>query len=336
MISTESFAKVVAAANLAPSVHNTQPTRWSLWELDGRGMVTLMADLDRRLRVGDPTGRDLMVSVGAALEGTSLALGRTGHALKVVHADKVDFGKGGLQPVVTACIEDGVELPETISGFVERRMTWRRRFVPTEPRMARKMHELIEARDDCSLVVEKSAFALLSDTNEHASLAFFRDKAYREELLSWMRPTKSHERHGVDGLSYAALGMSEFEGRAAGMLLRDPWFDIVDRIGLSGAMISERSRTASALCMIAFHRPVDERPIETGRALYRRQLELAQLGLMTWPMSVLADDPDAAELVSRQIGLADDRRLVTVWRVGSIPRGRNPKRERLPTKTMIV
>lgn len=54
---------LVAAVRQAPSVHNTQP--WVL-ELPGRG-ASLFERLDRSLPRHDPTGRDRMISCGAAL-----------------------------------------------------------------------------------------------------------------------------------------------------------------------------------------------------------------------------------------------------------------------------
>ncbi|MCW2603859.1 MAG: hypothetical protein JWN61_1994 [Pseudonocardiales bacterium] len=54
----------------APSIHNTQPWRWEL----GPGGLALLADRDRQLGVGDPDGHSLLVSCGAALALTELAL----------------------------------------------------------------------------------------------------------------------------------------------------------------------------------------------------------------------------------------------------------------------
>ncbi|MEV4087752.1 nitroreductase family protein, partial [Nonomuraea fuscirosea] len=53
----------VEAARWAPSVHNTQPWTFSVSGEE----ISLKADTDRKLRVGDASGRELSISCGAAL-----------------------------------------------------------------------------------------------------------------------------------------------------------------------------------------------------------------------------------------------------------------------------
>lgn len=65
---------LLEAATRAPSVHNSQP--W-LWEYDGR-QLHLMADWSRQLRYGDPDGRDLLISCGAALHHAVVAAAALG------------------------------------------------------------------------------------------------------------------------------------------------------------------------------------------------------------------------------------------------------------------
>ena len=64
MISRALLRRLVELACQAPSVHNTQP--W-IWRASGH-QVGLYPDYSRQLPAEDPTGRNLVISCGAALD----------------------------------------------------------------------------------------------------------------------------------------------------------------------------------------------------------------------------------------------------------------------------
>ncbi|WP_134739338.1 nitroreductase family protein [Nocardioides sp. 503] len=72
--------RVVELACGAPSVHNTQPWRW---RVDG-DRIELYADRARQLAVADPSGRNLLVSCGAALHQARVAAAALGMPAEVV------------------------------------------------------------------------------------------------------------------------------------------------------------------------------------------------------------------------------------------------------------
>jgi hypothetical protein len=325
MLTAADLPQLAAAANQAPSVHNTQPTRWKLAD---DGALWLLTDTTRQLAIGDVTGRDLRVSLGAALEATGILLAEQG----------IGFGSVSYSNLRAAV---RVELTTGAAGDplvvqMEHRLTWRKGFAPASRENVLALNAWSERRDDITLVGSPAEIVFISALNEKTSLAFYRNAAYRRELLYWMRLSPSDPRFGIDGLSAHALGMSSIEAVGAGYVLRDPIFGMLDRVGMIGGMISEHSRTMSATAVLLFHRPIEENPIDTGRALYRRQLELSARGFQTWPMSVLADDADAAAELGAHYGLADDRRLITAWRVGLVPPGQSLRRERLPAAALII
>jgi hypothetical protein len=77
--SARKMEDVVTAACRAPSVHNSQPWRWTY---DGESLG-LFADWDRQLKYGDPDGRDLEISSGAALHHAVIAAAGEGFRVKV-------------------------------------------------------------------------------------------------------------------------------------------------------------------------------------------------------------------------------------------------------------
>ena len=64
-------ADLVAAATLAPSMHNTQP--WRFRYEPASQTIELYADPARMLRFGDPDGRAAHIACGAALLNLRLA-----------------------------------------------------------------------------------------------------------------------------------------------------------------------------------------------------------------------------------------------------------------------
>ena len=131
------FRRIVELATRAPSVHNTQP--W-LWRAEGR-MLELRADRRYQLAATDPTGRDLVISCGAALHQAEVAASALGWAARVARfPDPSD-------PDLLACLElrlaaPAPNAPDQLESL-ERRCTDRRRFtswpVP-EAQLARLAH----------------------------------------------------------------------------------------------------------------------------------------------------------------------------------------------------
>jgi len=330
-LSETEFRRVIESANLAPSVHNTQPTRW---RLESDGAISLFLDDARTLQVGDPEGRDARLSCGAALEGTRLALSELGLRIKSLERSP-ETGKTDLSRLLRL-ETDRVEIEDPLAHLVQRRFTWRGGFSPANDKHRRRIAEIADQRNDMVVVHEANDIAGLADMNDAASLKFFMNRPFREELLQWMRLSPGHPCWSVDGLNSDALGMNRLEALGAGFVLRSPVFELLQTLRLAGPLVSEASKTKTVAAIVFFHRPIEEDPLDSGVAFYRLLLSLANADVSAWPMAVLADDPDWRAELSKKFAIASDRRLINVLRVGAVPSGAKSNRARIDPDTLML
>lgn len=118
------ITRLVEAAALAPSPHNIQPARWR-FTVDGR--VELHEDTTRWLSVGDPTGRDNALALGAAWEGMALALSTQGLGLAEERLENLIWpsrSPARVRQVASARIVSGVR-PDVLAEAVRRRQSFR-------------------------------------------------------------------------------------------------------------------------------------------------------------------------------------------------------------------
>jgi nitroreductase len=193
----------------APSVHNTQPWRW---HVDGPEVV-LYADRARRLDVADPSGRDLLISCGAALHHLQVAAAGLGWSTRVTRLpDPTDQDLLALVRLRPSSIA-----PEQVALLraLQHRRTDRRSFgrwpVPTE-----RLHRLAAvgaAWGAQVLPVESSLVrAQLERLTRRARVIQDGDRRYVEELQSWTRSAKD------EGIPAANLPVGQTTGSGVGVL----------------------------------------------------------------------------------------------------------------------
>src|SRR5262249_24928604 len=154
-LNAETWREVVAEASRAPSVHNVQPTRWRLGAAD---RVELLRALDRSLPAADPSGRDVRASVGAAFEGTVLALSRRGLGVGGPALGGEPAGPGLVRVAVARLIEGVPEDP--LAAWMEKRRAFRGVFPRPAPELAQALRGL--AARDTIVVTERDAIATLA------------------------------------------------------------------------------------------------------------------------------------------------------------------------------
>jgi len=321
MISTDAFLAVVARANLAPSLHNAQPARWRL-----RGdIIEVAAALNVALPHADPTGESVGLSCGAAVEATVIALPCASEVTDVWAQRDVHTWSG--HRMAARILLKDAPFEDVLSSQLERRFTWRGRFETEAPRL------FGWTRGDAVFVMDQPTRAWLAGLNDAASLGILRHRAFRRELLSWMRLSHGHGRYRYDGLSLAALRMDARMAKTV-RLGFGPLWSVLDLFGRTKVMTAEADATMTAPILACFHRPSDETAVTSGRAYLRFCLEAAHLDLAAWPMAALTDDADAAAEITQNLAIEPDRKLVQVLRLG-VPKGEQTPRARRPLDEVI-
>lgn len=330
MLDRALLEELLAEARLAPSVHNIQPTRWRLVNED---TLLLLEDITRRLPAADPSGHDVRLSHGAAIEGLSLALGRRGLRIAEVEPVGEPVASGGLQPVARIALAAGGQ-PDGLADFVSARASWRGGFRPFDQAGEAALYMFSAMAGDVQLVRGTDSIDAIARLADEAGFHFLCDDAHRAELLYWMRLSRSDPSYERDGLSAEAMAMPGVVAFGTSFVL-GPLFPLLRRLGLAATLASERGKFANSAVAL-FHRPEGEDLLATGRAFYRAWLMMTAQGLAACPVSVLADWPVSNALLVERNSLPAGRRLVSVFRIGLTPSRPDRWRARLPVSELIV
>jgi nitroreductase len=265
----------------APSIHNTQPWRW---RLDDDGLL-LLADRERQLSVADPDGHSLLVSCGAALHLTELALRAAGWWLASSYLpDPAD-------PDLLARIRPvgRVDADEQLAAEVEsarRRRCDRRPFA--EGQVAAQDRERLRTAGS-----DSTAYVDFPDTVErHAELAVAvswadrverNDEAYLAEMRRWLRDPDVHTL--VDGVPVEAIPHVPVGApRHTDIPLRD--FEV----GVSGRQLIEHNVDEHPLIAVVFTQTGEAQDhLRAGMAMMRLMVQADLLGLSSCPLSQAVD-----------------------------------------------
>ena len=217
------FVFLLHFATRAPSTHNTQPWKFRV-SMDG---VEVFADYTRRMPVADPGGREMLMSIGAAVMNLRVAAAHFGYLCDVVY----NHSGSSEEPLASVRLTPGVvQSPEALHlaslfGCITRRHADRHPFL-----LSRIPSEVLER---VSGLAEGTEVIVVSSTegNRNGRIAevvsrgdeqLMGDANYRRNISAWLH---AHASSHVDGLPAQAFG---FDGK---LVMIAPWAGRVIDIG---------------------------------------------------------------------------------------------------------
>lgn len=202
-------------AVLAPSSHNTQPWLWKI----GGNEIELWADTSRAMTALDASGRELIMSCGAALHHLRLAIRAFGYA------DLISLLPEASQPHLMARVRLAKKVQASADDkllfrSVAERHTNRQQFEDTE-----LSHELMQvlqqeaAQEGAHLrfVQSPAERDQVIKLIEFGTLVQSHDADVRRDQADWIAPAHSRRR---DGIPSRALGISDWLSFIAPFALR--------------------------------------------------------------------------------------------------------------------
>jgi hypothetical protein len=209
------WTQVVSAATRAPSIHNTQPWRFTA----GPERLEVFLDRTRALPVVDPSSRQQVISCGSAVEFAVVALAAAGYLTEVDVATD-DGDPDHLATVRIVGPHQPADEDAALAAAIERRHTVRAAFqtraVPTElvDRLQREAASFDTWLKPITRSEEEVATVFLISRAEEMEQ---NDPAYRAELDRWMRTDPGAD----DGVPVGAVPSDDPRARPSNWLIRD-------------------------------------------------------------------------------------------------------------------
>ncbi|WP_123024463.1 Acg family FMN-binding oxidoreductase [Mycolicibacterium stellerae] len=305
-IGADELAGIVELACRAPSLHNSQPWKWSV----ENGNLLLTADHSRVAHHTDVTGQEVLLSCGAVLDHLQVAAAAAGWRTSVTrYPDTHDRDR--LASIGFQKAESVDEHDRALGDAITRRRTDRLAFAAPEPwdALEKLLREVLEGTVADLDVIDENGRPALAAASRRSEDHRGGDASYRYELLWW-----AGHSHVDDGLPQTALPSST-EARRVDVARDFPVYGTGDRR-------ANIDRDHSKVLVLSTYDDSRENTVRCGEALSRVLLECTAAGFATCTLTHMIEVHDSREMVRRITGRHSEPQVLV--RVGRAPETSDP------------
>lgn len=319
----EHIRKIIHCATLAPSGYNTQP-----WKFSVRGdEIVVLPDYSRRLPVVDPDDHALFISLGCALENLVIAAHCAGHGASV------EYVPSGPEPErirVRVGGERGECPAELFQAIPDRQAT--RSAYDGRPIPAEHWEELERAgtgeRVSVIRFTEARDIEPIIGFVREGNILQFRNKAFVDELIRWIRFSKKDARAARDGLNSASMGMPSVPNWLGTIIIR-----LFATPGGEARKCEKRIRSSSGLLLFVAKDNDRRSWIDVGRGFERTALRATALGIRHAHVNMPCEEIEIRNRLRNHLGLKDGHPLLLLRMGYSDPM---PGSYRRPVEDVVI
>lgn len=278
--------EMVRYATLAPSGHNTQPWKFLLKD----SAIEIHPDYGRRLPVVDPQDRELWISLGCALENLLLAARSAGYAAEVTYPQADDF--------IQVRLSSDVSQKNPLFDAIPLRQNTRSDYTGESISAADlEKVEAVETESGLKLIflTIPTGIEQLVEYVYQGNLSQYADKAFIDELISWIRFNKKEALATLDGL-YT---------RCTGNLTVPHWLGQMFVAGTKPQQQADadvrKLRSSPGAVMITTQAEDKASWVRTGQVYERLALTLTTLGIKSAFLNQLVEVADIRKQVQNDL-----------------------------------
>ncbi|QSP94687.1 hypothetical protein LPB19_16180 [Marinobacter salinisoli] len=317
-LATNVFTELVRYATLAASSHNTQPWRFKL----ERNGIWVLPDVSRRCPAVDPDDHHLFASLGCATENLMLAAQAAGLKGRC----RFDASTSG----VFIEFETAPPTRSPLFDAIPHRQCCRTEYDGKPLSEADLKHIQNSGCGDgvsTLLITDTRGKALVTGYVVKGNNAQFADRAWANELKSWIRFSANEAVQTCDGLYGPAMGNPSVP-RWLGLLAMKATFSANQQNS------KDRRHIQSSSALAVIYSECDDIPhwIEAGRCYQRLALQVTALGLKTAFINQPVEVANLRGEFARAIGIGDRRPDLAV-RIGHGPE--MPRSLRRPVEDVL-